>query len=57
MTAIAIQGLSQSRNLLNSVGEQKATVTLSFPFILKNGTSWMLISEIYHPFPDSRESF
>ena len=37
--AVAIQELSQSRNLLNCVSEQKASVTLSFPSVLKNGTS------------------
>ena len=37
-------------NLFNSIPEQKASVTLSFPSVLKNGTSWMIKSEIYHPF-------
>ena len=43
--------------LLNSIAEQKASVTLSFPSVLKNGTSWMLKSETYHLFPDSKNSF
>ena len=47
MAAVTVQELSQSRNLLNSIAEQKASVTLSFPSVLKNGTSWMLKSEIY----------
>ena len=54
MTAVTIQELSQSWNLLNSILEQKASLTLSLHSILKNGTSWMLKSEIYHPFPDSK---
>ena len=54
MTVVTIQGLSQSWNLLNSIPKQKASVTLSFPSVLKNGTSWMLKSEIYYPFPDSK---
>ena len=51
MTAITLQEFSQSQNLLNSIGKQKASVPFSFPVVLKNG-SWMLKSEIYHPFPD-----
>ena len=46
MTAVIIQELSQSRNLSNSIPEQKASVTLSFPSVLKKETSWMLKSEI-----------
>ena len=57
MAAVAIQEVSQSRNLLNSIPEQKASVTLSFPSVLKNGASWMLKSEIYHLFPDSKNHF
>ena len=56
MTAVTIQELSQSRKLLNSIAKQKAS-TLSFPSGLKNGTSWMLKSQTYHPFPDSKISF
>ena len=44
-------------NLLNAMVEQKASATLSFPSVLKNGTSWMLNSEIYHPFTDSKNCF
>ena len=54
MTAVTTQKLSQSRNLLNSIAEQKVSVKLSFPSVLKNGASWMLKSEVYHPFPDSK---
>ena len=57
MIAVTILELSQSRNLLNSIAEQKASVTLSFHSVLKNGTSWMLNSEIYHPLPDSKNCF
>ena len=32
-------------------------VILSFPSVLKNGTSWMIKSEIYHPFLDSKNCF
>ena len=53
MTAVTIQELSQSRNLVNSISEQKASVAP----ILKYGTSWMLKSEIYYPFPDSKNLF
>ena len=53
MIAVTIQELSQSRNLLSSIPKQKASVTLSFPFVLKNRTSSLLKSEIYHPLPDS----
>ena len=53
MIAVTIQELSQSRKLLNSIPKQKASARLSFPFVLKNGTSWLLKSEIYHPFQDS----
>ena len=34
MTAVTIQELSQSRNLLNSIAEQKASLTLSFLSVL-----------------------
>ena len=57
MIAVTRQEHSQKQNLLNSIAEHKASVTLSFPSILKNGTSWMLQLEIYHPFPDSKSSF
>ena len=57
MTAVTTQKLSQSRNLLNSIAEQKVSVKLSFPSVLKNGASWMLKSEVYHPFPDSKKCF
>ena len=39
---------TQSRSLLNSIAEQKASVILSFPPLLKNGTIWMRKSEIYY---------
>ena len=55
MTFVTIQELSQSRNLHNSIAEQKALVTLSFTSVLTNGISWMLKSEIYHTFPDSEK--
>ena len=57
MTAVTIQELSQSQNFLNSIPEQKASGTVSFPSVLKNGTSWMIKSEIYHPSPDSKNRF
>ena len=57
MTAVATEKLSQSRNLLNSLLEQKASVTISFSSVLNNSTSWTLRSEIYYPFPDSKNSF
>ena len=58
MTAATIsQEISQNRNLLNSIPEQKASIAFSFPPALKNGTSWILKSEIYHPFPDSSNHF
>ena len=41
-------------DLINAIAEQKASATLPFASVLKNGTSWMLNSEIYHPFPDSK---
>ena len=50
MTTVPIQEVSQSRNLLSPISEQKATVALSFLSILKNGTNWMLKSEIYLQF-------
>ena len=43
MTAVTIQELCQIWNLLNSIEEQEASVTISFPSVLKNGTSCMLI--------------
>ena len=46
MAAVIIQELSQSQNLTNSIPEQKASVTLSFPSVSKKETSWMLKSEI-----------
>ena len=52
MTAVTIQELSQIRNLLNSIAKQKASATLSFPSVLKNGTSSMIRSEVFLPFPD-----
>ena len=54
---ITIQKLSRSRNLVSFATEQKALVPLSFPSVLKNGTSWMIKSEIYHPFLDSKNCF
>ena len=47
---------AQSKSELNSILYQnkKASLTLSFLSVSKNGTSWMLKSEIYHPFPDSK---
>ena len=57
MRAVTIQELSQSRNLLNSITEQKASVTRSFHSVLKNGKSRMLKSEIYHPLPESKNHF
>ena len=35
MIAATIQELNQIQNSLNSITEQKASVTLSFPFVLK----------------------
>ena len=55
MTAVTIQEFSQSWNLLNSIAGQKS-LTLSFLSILKDGTSWILKSEIYRLFPDSKKS-
>ena len=55
MTAVTIQELSKSRNLLNSIPEQKASVTLSSPSVLKYETSWIIKSEIYHLPPDSKK--
>ena len=52
-----IQKLSQSQNLLNFIAKQKASLTLSFPSVLNNKTSWMLISENYHLFLDSKNCF
>ena len=57
ITDVTIQELSQSRILLNSISEQKVSVTLSFPSVLKNGRSWMLKPEMYDPFPDSKIGF
>ena len=57
MTVVTNQELSQSRNLINSIAEQKASVTLFFSSVLKNGISWMLKEEIYHPFPDLKSHF
>ena len=42
--------VQRKANLSNSLPEQEASATLSFPSVLKNGTSWMIKSEIYHPF-------
>ena len=39
MKVTTIQELSQRRNLLNSIAEQKASETLSFPSVLNNGTN------------------
>ena len=57
ITDVTIQELSQSWILLNSISKQKVSVTLSFPSVLKNGRSWMLKPEMYHPFPDSKIDF
>ena len=57
MTAVTIQELSQYQNFLNSIPEQKASGTVSFPSVLNNGTSWMIKSEICHPSPDSKNRF
>ena len=56
MTAVTIQELSQSQNVFNSILEQRPSLTTSFFSVLKNGTSWMLKSEIYHLFSDSKKS-
>ena len=42
---------------LNSTAKQKHSVTLSFPSVLKNGTSQILKSEIYHRFLNSKKRF
>ena len=42
-------------NTLYSDILNKTSVTLSFPSVLKNETYWILKSEIYHPFPDSKK--
>ena len=34
---------------------KKVLVTLSFATVLKTGISWMLKSEIYHQFPNSKK--
>ena len=57
MTGVTIQKLSQSQNLFNSTAKQKASETLSFPSVLKNKTSWMLKSDTYHLFLDSKNCF
>ena len=57
MTGGTIQKLSQSQNLLNFISKQKASLKLSFPSVLKNKTSWMLKSETYHLFLDSKNCF
>ena len=57
MTGGTIQKLSQSQNLLNFIAKQKASLKLSFPSVLKNKTSWMLKSETYHLFLDSKNCF
>ena len=57
MTAVTIQELSQHQNFLNSIIEQKASGTVSFPSVLNNGTSWMIKSEICHLSPDSKNRF
>ena len=57
MRAVTIEELSQIRKLLNSIPNQKASVILSFPSILKNGQTWTLKLEIYHAFTDSKNHF
>ena len=57
MVAVKIQELSHSRSLLGSIAEQNTPVTLSFFSLLKNGTNWMLKSEIYHLLLDSKNHF
>ena len=52
-----MQKVSQSQNLLNSLPKEEASVTISFSSVLKNGTSSMLKSEIYHPFAYLKNSF
>ena len=42
MATVTIQELSQSKNLLDYIPKQKASITLYFPPVLKNGTIWML---------------
>ena len=56
MTTVAIQELSQSRNLLNSISEQKASeVYKKLSFYFKEWSNLMLKSEIYHPFSDFKK--
>lgn len=43
---VTVQGLVQIRNLLSFIPEQKVVVTCPFSTVLKNGTRWMLKSEI-----------
>ena len=57
MRAVTIEELSQIRNLLSSIPNQKASVILSFPSRLKNGQTWTLKSEIYHVVTDSKNHF
>ena len=42
-TAVTLQQLSRNQNLLNSIAEQEAPVTLYFPSVLKSGTRWLLL--------------
>ena len=50
VTAVTIQELCQIRNLLSSIPEKKASITVFFLSVLKNGISRMIKSEIFHPF-------
>ena len=48
-TGTTAQETNQSWNLANSLPELKVLVILSFPTVLRNGTSQIRKSKIYHP--------
>ena len=49
---------AQSKSELNQFFTRtKSFSDIFFPSVLNNGTSWMLKSEIYHPFLDSKSNF
>ena len=55
-TDTTVQETNQIWNLANSLAELKVSVTLSFPTALRNGTSKIRKSKIYHPFLLSKKA-
>ena len=49
--------IAQSKSEVTQFYSRTKSFSNTFRSALKNGTSWILKSEIYHTFPDSKKRF